>query len=163
MRRQTNVLLASDLAWWRPTPAVFSDREDGTLYMLTFSVDDDEVELTSTIPTSVAYVAREPQLEASGFYVRLYVSDGVLRYEEVDEGNELDEGPVLSLNTAHPRTTYQVYAGACLATFGDPVGLIKYEGLGTADVTITDLGCVQFLVSASDVFEDGVFVEGVFV
>lgn len=163
MRRQTSVLLASDLAWWKPTPAVFADRVDGTLYMLTFNVDDDEVTLTSTIPTSVAYVAREPQLKGDGLYVRLYVSDGALRYEVVGEGKELDEGPVLSLNTVHPRTTYQVYAGACLTTFGDPVGLIKYEGLGTVDVTITDLGCVQFLVSEGDVFEDGVYEEGVYV
>jgi hypothetical protein len=151
-----------------PTPRlrVFRDRSTGTDYYLSHS--GSEVVITTPLPTRELGRPEEPTLRAPLGVIRLYVEAGALRYEVValatdplDPDFGVQDEPVGTRNFAEPRTTILLSAGAVFE-FGDPLCLVKLEGLGL-DVVETSLGCEFFVIPAQVVFTENVFVEGVFV
>lgn len=153
--------------WPVPRGHVFQDRTTGTLYLLSHDTATDLPTLVTPVPRQVFAVPEEPVLPAPAGNVRLFVSNGILRYELYTAPTlggigrrTVANDPVFTLNLSTRRTTYRLTADQ-VRRFGDPLCLQRYNDLG-GTLAITDLGCNLFLETGGAVFEEGVFVEGVF-
>lgn len=139
-RYPIQVQLAEQDESWRPSPVIMADRVTGTRYMLTHTSSTDRASLTTTIPSNIVYRPREPIIRAASGPARLYVSGGSLAYElETAEQFQLvSEPPVFTYKASEPRIAYQVLA-TDVECQGCPLSLVKFEGLGSAAVTLTEL------------------------
>lgn len=164
-RYPTQVILGAYDNTWSPIPFRFLDRTTGDLYGFTHDSEEDLpaiAELTANQYPSTHI--REPIFYATGVAMRLYLNDGAFALEDPDfpAGVYVEEEQVFTWKSTERRTTYSVYADeTSLET--STLGLKKWTGLGTDDLTVTDLGLFWNLNGPLSVFGEDVFEAGIFV
>jgi hypothetical protein len=155
----------------QPRVRVFADRADGTLYYLSHNDDATLPALGSaaSLPAGqiIPTAAEEPVMPCPLGRIRLYVEDADLTYEVAADGPRdlaagVQDEPVFTIRFGDRTTILQITADE-VATFGDPLCLTRYTGLGTTTV-ITSLGCdydvigeVEEVIFESDIYEPGIY------